>query len=261
MKRLVMVVLLVLIVAAVSSCGDKHEVKKVVSGEQATKEVKKDIEEKDTPTPEKKVEEEVKMVKLPDVSDTDLDSAKAVLINKGFLITIKEKYSDTVPKGNVIGTEPEGGTMLEENSKIVLLVSKGPSLIDSKNSTISWYPLDSKSPDKWEFASPFIVDEYLYILCAPTFGVDFCFKNTGFGTASISDTFDKQTPIRLFDSDLLDFPEEKQVKKGEEQEFYIRIPLAQLDSDRPTHVACRISVLVGAKKEERNIDVSFSISW
>lgn len=248
--------LVLCLIMSLTACGEADDDDdEDRSSEKNAEKVTKEATPEPTPTPT----EGPVMVKLPDVSGTDFDSAKAVLINKGFLIIVKEKYSDTVKPGDVIGTEPKGEIMLEENSKVILLVSKGPHKITAKNATISWNSIDINNPDDWNFAAPQIIDDFLYIYCSPTFGTTFTFKSTGFGNASITDSFDKKVPITLVDDALRKFPENKEVKKGEETEFYLRIPMAQIDSDRPTHIACELAILVG--KQEKNISVEFNISW
>ena len=260
MKRVIMLLIFVFVLSSITACGDSNE------NVQRRRGVAEESESKNTEENDKQAkfqgkdaDEEVKMVKLPDVSGTDLDSAKAVLINKGFLITIEEQYSDTIRAGDVVDTNPKSGTMLEENSKVILIISKGPSMIECKDATIEWYNIDSNAPDDWNFSTPTIYNGNLYFWCDVTFGVDFTFKGRGFGNASITDTFDKQAPISLLDEKLGSFPEGKQVKQGQKESFVICVPLAQLDSERPTHVACELVILVGEK--EKQIKVSFNISW
>lgn len=259
MRKLMALMLMVLIGSFICmSCGDSDTPR---SRNGYDDEEDEDEEENNNkkPTTSEDPDDDTKRVKLPDVSGTDFDSAKAVLISKGFLITVEEDYSDSVKEGDVIGTNPKGGTMLEENSKVVLIVSKGPSLVECKDATISWYHIDSSSPDEWNFGGPFIYQDKLYIQCETVFGTEFTFKGKGFGDASITDTFDKKAPITILDTSLKERSENKQVKKGEKEEFVLCIPLAQLDAARPTHVACELIILVGDK--EKHISVSFNISW
>ena len=63
----------------------------------------------------------------------------------------------------------------------------------------------------------------------------------------------------LLDKNLKPFEEGKEVKAGETFQFVIKISLAQLDSERPTHVACKIVCLVDGIEKE--ISVSFNASW
>ncbi len=43
-------------------------------------------------------------------------------------IEVRSERSDDIPEGSVIGTDPEAGTSLKENRKLVLIVSLGPKL-------------------------------------------------------------------------------------------------------------------------------------
>lgn len=256
-KKLLSLVLILCFIVSLAACGEKDDDDDSRSSKKHTEEITNEptevVESTPTPTPGPV------MVKLPDVSETDFDSAKAVLINKGFLIVVEEAYSYTVKPGAVIKTKPKGEVLLEENSKVVLVVSKGPRTITCKDATIAWHHIDPNKPDTWNFSAPEIIEDKLYILCEPTFGIDFTFKGTGFGVANIKDSFEKKVPLTIVDEKLKQLPDSKQVKKGEKTAFNICIPLAQLDSDRPTHVACELTILVG--NQEKDIDIEFNISW
>ncbi|MFF4831242.1 Stk1 family PASTA domain-containing Ser/Thr kinase [Streptomyces sp. NPDC001315] len=65
-------------------------------------------------------------VKVPDLAGYRLDKARAVLKDSGLepgLVT--REFSDDVPRGFVIGTDPETGTTRHAGSAIALTVSKG----------------------------------------------------------------------------------------------------------------------------------------
>lgn len=198
-------------------------------------------------------------IEIPDLSGVDSESAKQLLLKKSLLPVLEYEYSGTVTKGMTIRTEPKAGTKVNEDSKVIIYVSQGAAGYTSINGTIEWYSLSSYARDEWEFANPQIFQDNLYISCGFTPGTDFQFKNTGFGNASLTDTFDKQVPIRLVQSNMDDFPKDRKVKAGESINFYIVIPLSQLDSEFPTHIACRIVVFVNGI--EQDLDVRFSMEW
>ena len=52
--------------------------------------------------------------------------AQAALKAAGFKAAEKDTYNDTVPKGQVIGTDPPAGTTAIEGSTITVIISKGP---------------------------------------------------------------------------------------------------------------------------------------
>ena len=69
-------------------------------------------------------------VQVPDVSGQTYDTAAANLANRGFTATrADDQFSDTVPAGQVISTNPPGGNYVNRGSTIQVVVSKGPDLV------------------------------------------------------------------------------------------------------------------------------------
>ena len=68
---------------------------------------------------------------VPGVVGLDIEEAKALMEEKGFLVVVTEKESDIYSKGCVISQQFEEGTELEKQSEIELIVSKGNSDIDT----------------------------------------------------------------------------------------------------------------------------------
>ncbi|MEW2165796.1 Stk1 family PASTA domain-containing Ser/Thr kinase [Streptomyces sp. NPDC007084] len=65
-------------------------------------------------------------VKVPDLSGVALDKAKAELKDAGLAAgMVTKEFSDDVPRGSVIGTDPDTGTSRRAGSAIALVVSKG----------------------------------------------------------------------------------------------------------------------------------------
>ncbi|MFD5626276.1 MULTISPECIES: Stk1 family PASTA domain-containing Ser/Thr kinase [unclassified Streptomyces] len=65
-------------------------------------------------------------VKVPDLQGSELDEARAVLKDKGLAAGIvTREFSDDVPGGSVISTDPEAGTERRAGSAIRITVSKG----------------------------------------------------------------------------------------------------------------------------------------
>jgi serine/threonine-protein kinase len=56
-------------------------------------------------------------------------AAQAALQAVGLTGVENDQFSDTVPKGQVIGTQPPGGTSVTVGSQVTVLVSKGPDLV------------------------------------------------------------------------------------------------------------------------------------
>ncbi|WP_297427332.1 Stk1 family PASTA domain-containing Ser/Thr kinase [Clostridium sp.] len=68
-------------------------------------------------------------LKMPDLEDYDIDTAKTILKSFGLKLSddnIKEEFSDTVPKGQIISQTPTKDTEITADDKVSLVVSKGP---------------------------------------------------------------------------------------------------------------------------------------
>jgi serine/threonine-protein kinase len=65
-------------------------------------------------------------VAIPDAAGKSYDAAVAALQAKRFTATRVDDFSDTVPTGTVIGTDPPAGQLAPRDSQVVVHVSKGP---------------------------------------------------------------------------------------------------------------------------------------
>jgi beta-lactam-binding protein with PASTA domain len=65
-------------------------------------------------------------VAVPDTSGKSYDAAVAALQAKRFSATRVDDFSETVPAGNVIGTDPPAGQLAPRDSQVAVHVSKGP---------------------------------------------------------------------------------------------------------------------------------------
>ena len=93
---------------------------------------------------------------VPDVSGKTIAEARAVIEGQDLQVgEEKEEYSDSVAEGYVIRTNPNAGAQKKENSKVDLVVSKGPSTFvmpdytrksreDAENDLKNNYKLSSK---------------------------------------------------------------------------------------------------------------------
>ena len=66
-----------------------------------------------------------KTVKVPDVVGKSEADAQKILEDKGFLVEFGSDYSDSVPQGHVISTNPVSGTEWKEGDTVTMVVSKG----------------------------------------------------------------------------------------------------------------------------------------
>ncbi len=93
------------------------------------------------------------MVAVPTVVGIDVADAKLALDDAAFPEpTIQSTYDDTIPKDEVISSDPEQGTMARHNATITLVVSLGPkpitipnvigSTLQTAKETLGFYNLD-----------------------------------------------------------------------------------------------------------------------
>ena len=72
-------------------------------------------------------------VPVPDVSGGSCDTATSALVAKRLTATCDQAFSETVPVGQVIGTDPAAGTSAPRDSAVTVHVSKGPERIQVPN--------------------------------------------------------------------------------------------------------------------------------
>ena len=193
---------------------------------------------------------------IPDITGTDINTAKNLLSANKLIPVVAEEYSD-VEAGSVIRTNPNVGSTVDENSKVTIVVSKGPRRIDSKNSYGHWQYI-SYAEDKWEFYTPYIEDGTLYIEATITFAIattwqDSYEKGIGGGVASINDTFDKTVPVSVqYDK--------QSHNAGEEQSITIEIPTTDLDVQKPTTIYLQLYLDNGGQSV-KTVECDFSMTW
>jgi serine/threonine-protein kinase len=69
------------------------------------------------------------LVGVPDVRGQTQADALAALDAAGFTVTVKKDFSDSVPKGSVMGQSPDPGTKYETGQPVTITVSQGPELV------------------------------------------------------------------------------------------------------------------------------------
>jgi len=195
--------------------------------------------------------------KVPDLSGSDPTSAKSVLTNLGFVPTLEEIYSETVDPNIVIKTKPAFGTEVDPNSKITIVLSKGPKIIQSEDSQLSWTNV-AYGQDDWNFENPYIEDGKLHVkFTAVTFMENVKWKDDnenghGFGLASITDTFDKSIPLQIN-------WEKQYTSYGDEQNFEVVVPVTDLEVQKPTNLFMKLYAYIDGSYDEISADLS--ITW
>lgn len=69
-------------------------------------------------------------VKMPDLVEDDLNTAKTILSSRNLKIASStEEYSNDIPKGKIIRQTPAKDTDVDENTEITVVISKGPKVV------------------------------------------------------------------------------------------------------------------------------------
>lgn len=200
-----------------------------------------------------------KKITVPDVSGVDEATAKNVLSSNGLIPYVEYVYDDTVAEGNVIGTDPIAGSQVEKNTRVKLNISKGAAYLESKASRITWTNISAGQQDNWEFYTPYIQEETLYIQCHDVkFATGITWKDNYqkgilFGEACITDTFDKTVPVSAT-------YEKQSWAPNEPQSFTLAIPLSDLNENRPTTMHIKLTAL-DAYYNNVQISISFTMTW
>ncbi len=194
-----------------------------------------------------------KKVTIPDLSNVAIEDARNVLTNAGLIPSVEYEYSDDYAEGIVIKTDPAIGEQVELQTKVNLIVSKGPEYVDAKNSSVSWYVTDS-SEDEWNLYKPYIHEDAIYIECLPRFANAMMWKgdSVGFGVASTDETFATSVPVTV------QYKDQKNAA-GTEQDIFLIIPLNGLNNERPSNVYTKLYTIIN--DEEVDVRVNFTIEW
>ncbi|MFN8016258.1 MAG: PASTA domain-containing protein [Acidimicrobiia bacterium] len=72
-------------------------------------------------------------IPVPSVTGKSYEQAAEIIKNAGFNPARRDDFSDSVPAGTVIGTDPGVNTEIQKNSTVTISVSKGPELVNVPN--------------------------------------------------------------------------------------------------------------------------------
>lgn len=195
---------------------------------------------------------------VPNVTNISMTDGKNVLSSMGYIPIIEYEYSDDIVADNIIRSEPSAGMPVSKGDRVTIYVSKGSSLIESKDSYANWNYITYGVEDNWEFYSPYIKDNTLYIECYNViFGTAMSWRDrygegSASGTASVNDTFDKVIPVRLK-------YEKASVSANESQSFTIMVPLNDINVAKPTNLYFRIGI--SANNQDQDLYFDFSMTW
>lgn len=137
----------------------------------------------------------------------------------------------------------------------VSLITEAPTNVqdcEAKDAVIHWQTVKGSSEDDYKVYSPYIKNGYLYVEIEPCLNSSYTVQYRGFGYASVVDTYDKTVPFQYE-------YEQSTVTKGKFQNLTLRIPVTDLEVQKPTTLYCWLAVYVGGKQEQ--IKLEFDISW
>lgn len=69
-------------------------------------------------------------VNVPDMRGKDARAARRTLEDRGFRVALRRVFHATVPKGRVVGQDPDPGVLVRDGSTITLRISQGPERIE-----------------------------------------------------------------------------------------------------------------------------------
>lgn len=75
------------------------------------------------------VDDQKRLLKVPDILNLDKDEAISIIQDAGFRYSITQAPSDSITKGYVISTEPVAGAAADEDSEVKIVISTGPEIV------------------------------------------------------------------------------------------------------------------------------------
>lgn len=75
------------------------------------------------------VDDQKRLLKVPNIINLDRDKAISIIQDAGFRYSITQAPSDSITKGYVISTEPVAGAAADEDSEVKIVISTGPEIV------------------------------------------------------------------------------------------------------------------------------------
>ncbi len=75
------------------------------------------------------VDDEKRLLKVPDILNLNKDEAISIIQDSGFRYSITQAPSDSITKGYVISTDPAAGAAADEDSEVKIVISTGPEIV------------------------------------------------------------------------------------------------------------------------------------
>ena len=101
---------------------------------------------------------------MPDLTGTDADSAKTILVNCGLVPVMAEEFSDYLEQGLVTRSEPIAFAEVEPGSRVTVSVSRGLSQIKASNFRYNRLnKADNYAPASVQVEQIFVEEDMLYL--------------------------------------------------------------------------------------------------
>ncbi len=184
------------------------------------------------------------LIEIPDVTGADIDTAKTVITDNRLIPIVSEEYSNSIDEGTVIRTYPVKGEEVEQNTQVKIYVSKGPSMIISKESVFSWFHVQGSNSDKWNFYAPKIDKGILVLELLPEINSNYSIIWKDYGEISLKETLEDSVPIEFTDL---------------EYKFVIKVPIDDLGNDRPTKLYLQLHYTWNDNNAVLNLELN--INW
>ena len=192
-------------------------------------------------------------IPLPDVKGLYREEGRALLESYGFFVIEREEFSSNVAENMIISCTRDKN----DERRTIIVVSKGPMRLYANQSTVRWWNIQGSNKDNYELTNPFIDREegILFIELDATFNSYNPHKFRGYGTASITDVFDKCVPINVK-------YEKETITQGETQHIVLEIPINDLNIERPTTICVQIELYTGWNLDvEEALRLDFTMTW
>lgn len=102
-------------------------------------------------------------VNVPDLTGTDAESAKMLLVNCGLVPVIADEFSDYIAQGLVTRSEPSAFTEVSRGTRVTVYVSRGQSSMRASNFQYTYQNKLIDSPASAQVEQIFVEGDMLYL--------------------------------------------------------------------------------------------------
>lgn len=246
-KKIITALLAAIIAVSFASCG-------IVRGTPA--ETSGAVKSKDTSS------RKSDLIKIPDISELKEDEGALILSGKGLIPKREYKYHDSVERGMIIGTEPAIGSRIDGDAPVTLFVSMGPEIFDLKNAVGYIMNVAGVDPFSWgdngdkrtkSFDMIVIKNELCIIITLGMKSAEELEFFRTFGYASVNEDYSDSVIADIeYSSKTID-------NTGNDTTFTVKVPLSELENDRPKSIYIKLDFSVGGNPE--TLKAGFDLSW